>query len=154
MPKKIVETSHLMERVKEKPLNYPICMHNECARRDKCLHALETTPERMAHPIITCVNPLNYSDKDDCKEFRDKDAKTMFAFGMKGIASILKQNDQYKKFLSACMDHFCRTVYYDMQAGHRIIYPQEQKVILDCAAKLGVHLPANSFDQMVETMGW
>ena len=143
-----------MERVKEKPQNYPICMHMGCTRRDKCLHALETTTEGLLRPIITCVNPLTYSDKDDCKEFRDKDAKTTYAFGMKNIAYTMKQHDLYKAFQSACMRHFCRTIFYDMQAGHRIIYPKEQKIILDCAAKLGIQLSASSFDRMVETTGW
>ena len=154
MPKKITETAHLIERVKEKPTNYPICMHMGCQKRDLCLHALETNLERMMRPIITCVNPLTYSDEDVCEQFRDKDAKSMYAFGMKDIARTLKHLDLYKAFKSACMRHFCRTVYYDILAGHRIIYPQEQKVILDCAAKLGVHLSPNSFDQTVETTGW
>lgn len=154
MPKKIVENSHLLERVKEKPRNYPICLYMGCTKRDKCLHALETSQEHLTRPIITCVNPLTYSDKEDCKQFRDKDDKTMYAFGMKNIAYTMKQHDLYKAFKSACMHHFCRTIYYDMMAGQHIIYPVEQKIILDIVAQLGIHLPANSFDQMVEATGW
>lgn len=153
MPKKVIETSHLIESVKEKPVNYPICIRMDCERRDLCLHALETTRERMMCPIITCVNPLICSKEDDCRQFRHKDAKTMYAFGMRSIVRAMKREELYKAFKSACMRHFCRTVYYDMLAGHRIIYPQEQKVILDCAAGLGIQLPPDSFDQMVEATG-
>ena len=149
-----METSHLIQRLKEKPLNYPICLHLGCTKRDRCLHALETSPEHLTNPVVTCVNPLTYSDNDDCKQFRDKDAKTTYAFGMKNIAYTLKRKDVYKAFKSACLHCFCRTVYYDMLAGHRIIYPREQQVILDCAARLGIQLPPDSFDQMVKATGW
>lgn len=154
MPKKVIETSHLIERVKGKPANYPICLHMDCPKRDKCLHALETTPEHMVYPIVTCVNPLKCKKEGDCTQFRDKDAKTKYAFGMKNIAWAMKHKDVYKAFKSACMRHFCRTVYYDMLAGHRIIYFHEQKIILDCAARLGVQLSPNSFDRMVEATEW
>ena len=154
MPKKIVETAHLIERVKENPENYPICLNMACGKRERCLHALETTDERMKCVIVTCVNPLTCGGEDGCPEFRDRDARAQYAFGMKKIARMMKSHGVYQAFVRRCLCHFCRTVFYDMHAGHRIIYPHEQLVILGCATALGVQLPADSFDQMVETVAW
>ena len=154
MSKRTVEISHLMERVKEKPVNYPVCISMTCGRRESCLHALETTAEGLECPVITCINPLKYRGKDGCSEYRDKDAKWQYAFGMKCIAHMLKRLGVYQDFMEKCMRHFCRTVYYDMHAGNRIIYPHEQQLILGCAAEVGVDLPADSFDRMEDAKAW
>lgn len=154
MPKKQIDTHRLIEKLGEKPSNYPICLHLGCEHRDRCLHALESTEARMKSQIITCVNPHEYSDGRVCGAFRDRDAKARFALGMRRITSTMKCYDLYRPFKQACQRHFCRTIYYDMVAGHRIIHPTDQRVILQCAAQLGVYLPPDSFDHMVEATQW
>lgn len=154
MSKRIIEISRLMERVKEKPVNYPICFSTTCGKRESCLHALETTTEGLECPAIMCINPLKYSGKDGCSEYRDKDAKAYFAVGIRGIAQTLKRQGVYKDFVQRCMRYFCRTVYYDMYAGQRVIAPHEQQLILGCAAELGVDLSVDSFDRIMEAKAW
>lgn len=154
MPKRIVDIPCQEARVKEKPADYPICLYMDCSKRERCLHALETTAERLECTIVMCVNPRICSDEAGCREFRDMDARVYFAFGMRGIAEAMKKRGLYKAFMNGCMHHFCRTVYYDMVAGLRSVSPREQQVILTIAAGLGVQLDADSFDRMVETVAW
>ncbi len=144
----------MIRKATEKPYNYPICLNTECILRERCLHAIETTAEQMSATFITCVNPSVYADKDECTEFRDKDAIAYMAFGMQKIAKTLKQSGCYSAFIAECLHHFCRTVYYEMLAGEHSITPSDQSIILECAEKVGKPLPADSFDKMIEMKAW
>ena len=145
----------LIERVLEKPYDYAICLNAEsCPKRERCLHALETTASKCSAQIIRCVNPQLYADGKECAQFRDKDAKCRYAFGFTRQSERMKAMGKYKEFMTACQKWFCRTVYYDMRAGNRTITPDEQRIIIGCAEKVGVHFPANAFDRMVETTDW
>lgn len=155
MNKNVNNSAHLLERVKEKPENYPICLHLGCEKRSQCLRALETTEEQMRHSIITCVNPLEYKNGGaSCPQFRDKEAKCLYALGMRRIVATMKRHGLYKAFMNRCMSLFCHTIYYEVVAGHRVIKPDEQRAILGWTAELGVPLSADSFDLVVECTRW
>ena len=148
------KTNSLIAKVTAKPENYPICLHMECTWRQRCLHALATTEERIQQPYITCVNPREYADGRVCKQLRDKDAKCIYALGMTRIVAVMKVHRLYAAFKERCIERFKHTPYYERVEAQRLILPDEQQAIIRMAADLGVQLPSNAFDQMIETTAW
>lgn len=146
--------NEIINRLAAKPADYPICMNTECRNRNTCRHALETTEQKMQEPVIRCINPLVYADGAECPQYRHKDATCHYAFGMRTLAERLKSAGRYRLFMNECLKHFCRTVYYDMYAGVRVISPEEQDCIVECAKTVGADIPPQPFDDYAEFPLW
>lgn len=145
----------LMKRISEKPFDYPICMNwQKCPKRERCLHAQETTAEKCRWQVVHCINPLLYAEGKDCVQFRDKDEKCRYAFGFTRQAERLKARGKYKEFMALCQRYFCRTVFFEMRSGQKALSPGDQQYIIRCAAEVGYAFPEDGFDQMIEVTKW
>lgn len=154
MARIIPTKEEVINRLAAKPANYPICMNTECRNRNTCLHALETTEQKMQAAVITCINPRMYADGTECTQYRPSGSTCHYAFGMRTLAERLKSEGRYRLFMNECLKHFCRTVYYDMYAGMRVISPEEQDCIVECARAVGTDVPSHPFDEYAEVPLW
>lgn len=146
--------NEIVRRLATKPSNYPICMNTECRNRNTCLHAFETTEQKTQTIVITCINPKMYAEGTECTKYRHSGSTCHYAFGMRTLAERLKSKGKNHLFMNECLKHFCRTVYYDIYAGIRVISPEEQDCIMDCVKAVGTDIPSHPFDEYAEVPLW
>lgn len=141
-----------LENMRTKPSKYVYCLKENCPLADTCLHKLFFEGHKDKDRVIEVLNP--YLQKDgDCMYYNTLGRKKMMAVGF--MRQVCRMDDAtLKKFQSACMKIFCKSVYYEMRAGNRLLSPGEQSYIRECATKVGWNFPETGFDRMYEVPVW
>lgn len=141
-----------LEAMRTKPLKYVYCLKENCTQADTCLHKLFLEGHKDKDRVIEVLNP--YLQKDgECQYYNTLGRKQIVAVGFMGQVSHM-DTETRKKFQSECMKGICKTVYYEMRAGNRLLSPTSQSYIRECATKVGWNFPKNGFDRMYEVPVW
>lgn len=141
-----------LKNMRTKPTKYVYCLKENCPQADTCLHKLFFAEHKDKDTIIEVLNP--YLQKDgECQHYRTLGRKQTVAVGFMGQVCRM-DTETRRKFQSACMKNICKTVYYEMRAGHRLLSPGEQLYIRRCAQEVNWDFPENGFDHMHEVPVW
>lgn len=141
-----------LENMRTKPWKYVYCLKENCPKAETCHHKLFFEGHKDRDTVIEVLNPYLQTD-GECPHYRTPGCKKTMAVGF--MRQVCRMNaDMLKKFQSACMRAFCKTVYYEMRAGNRLLSPGEQSTIRSCAEKVGWNFPENGFDHMYEVPVW
>lgn len=141
-----------LEAMRTKPLKYVYCLKENCPQAETCLHKLFFEGHKDKDRVIEVLNPYLQSE-GNCVHYKTLGCTQMMAVGFMGQVCRMDDTTR-KKFQSVCMKDICKTVYYEMRAGNRLLSPSDQSYIRKCATKVGWNFPANGFDQMYEVPVW
>ena len=137
------------------PLGYAFCLEKNCVQGEKCLRSTKFKEFcAQEHRSSFCiVNPEDCNPQQkNCINFRSAEpAPYAFGFTNEYQKMNLIQKDAFKHLM---IGHFCKTLYYDMKRGDRIITPEEQKTIISLAKKAEYNFPPNGFDRIHLLPGW
>lgn len=138
------------DRYFQKPEHYIYCLKEGCPKANSCLHKLWFENVRKGHQKFEVYNTeLQEVTSEGCRHYICDGRTRWLAWGFTGQVSRMPTVVK-KRFQSECMRWVCKTIYYDMRSGKRMLTPTEQSSIRQCAQKVGWHFPANGFDQMIE----
>lgn len=140
-----------IERFFEKPQHYTYCLKEGCPKAGSCLHKLWFEEVRESRHKFEVYNTAmqEVTSEEGCSHYIGEGRTRWLAWGFTGQVSRMPA-DVKKRFQAECMHWACKTIYYDMRSGKRMLTPEEQSTICHCAQKAGWHFPATGFDQMEE----
>lgn len=155
--KKIITAARLERSVKEmckKPVQYVYCLKENCSQAQECLHKVFFEKPKESHHVITVFNPyLQQHEDGKCPDFKVMGETKKIAVGF--TAQVARMDDEtLKRFQAECMKTLCKSVYYDMRAGKRLLLPEDQLFFRNCAARVGWNFPADGFDKMHTVPSW
>lgn len=153
--KKKVYKVNLIEKTREVPHRYALCVKSACPVASVCLrHKLyEENVGRSA--TIVVVNPKeNVLGADGkCCHFADGVHPATYALGFLHFVNGLSR-DQKKRFQGRCLQSIGKTVYYEMRASERVITPEWQAFLLRVAEQEDIPVPRCFFDSTFEAPAW
>lgn len=136
---------------KEIPLDYQICLHNDCPRATSCLHQLACQSLMKQENILQLINPSRCTKDEKCTYYRNA-APISYARGFIGMQQQMLPA-QYKAFMSALKSIFGRNSYYERRRGDSPLSPDEQKIVLNTLRQVGVTKKLK-FDRYEENINW
>ena len=130
------------------PEHYLLCLNDDCALADECLHRLAARSGRQKNEVVTAVNSVLCSGKS-CRYYKPNKMATM-AYGMKGSFHEVKA-DHIASLRKTLINHFGRGSYYLRRNGLRAITPKEQQYISSIFHQYGYEV---KFDRVEEETEW
>lgn len=134
------------------PENYAYCVQAACPLSHNCLHSTLLRESGDKH-YVRVINPVNQYIASECPDFQPSDTMATYALGFSYRVSRMNL-DEKSRFQSRCMHYFCKTVFYDMRSGKRIISPKEQLLIIKAAEEEGILFAPTDFDRTFEAPEW
>lgn len=143
-----------VKEMRKKPVQYVYCLKEDCEHAKECLHKLFFEVPKASYQVITVYNPyLQQQEEGECPHLKVAGETMKMAVGF--TAQVGRMNPEIlKQFQKECMKEYCKSVYYDMRAGKRLLSPGDQEYIRGCAAKVGWDFPENGFDKMYTVPSW
>lgn len=154
MGKKVLTREELLrQKMQQEPHGYKCCVKEECECKQTCLHYLFYMKNNDF--FIDVVNPKRIAafGTEKCNFFADATRPSTYALGFARFVNRLNK-DEKDRFQRRCMRLFCKSVYYEMRAGNRVIMPREQNVLREAAEQEGIAVPGQFFDETFEAPGW
>ena len=143
-----------LENLNRKPYNYTYCLKDDCPLAATCKHKVFYEQEGKEKYVISVFNPLvHHPEGDTCRHYVGMNETEIMARGFEHFVSCL-DDETKKKFQRVCMNNFCKSVYYDLRAGNRLIYPAEQSLLMSYASKVGATLTTSGFDRTYIVPKW
>lgn len=134
------------------PANYAYCVQTGCPRSHNCLRSTLLHESGDKH-YIRIINPTNQHIAPECSDYRPSDTKATYALGFSRRISRMNL-DEKSRFQNRCMLYFCKTVFYEMRSGKRIISPKEQQLIIQAAEEENIIFAPTDFDHTFEAPEW
>ncbi len=133
------------------PCNYPVCKHSSCPMAATCLHHIAYSTQVKQREYMLLINPTQCSKDELCTYYRDCKPVTY----ARGFTNFQKRMfpDQYKNFMSICINHWSRNPYFERRRGDRPLPPNEQTFILNTLKEVGV-TEELKFDSYEECINW
>ena len=137
------------------PSGYSFCLRKDCLRAGKCLRSvkLDEYCKEQERESFNIVNPAYCrTDERPCRYYATLDL-VPYAVGFQNQYSKMNliQKDEFKRYVKGA---FCKTLFYDMKKGDRIITPREQKIIISLAKEADYDFPENGFDHIFMRPAW
>ncbi|MDR0891987.1 MAG: DUF6078 family protein [Mediterranea sp.] len=131
------------------PGNFIYCLNQQCPRSGECLRYLLSAHETEQEDALTIVSPA--LAMRPCR-FYAPDRKVSFALGITEFYDLIPRKAAHaiKQKLIAI---FSRTTYYRWKRRERLIYPQEQDIILQILREANVSTPPH-YDEYIEQYDW
>lgn len=138
---------------KEIPVDFAICLHEDCPRAAKCLRQISYKPLLEQNNILQLVNPNRCTKDDKCPHYRDS-APVTYARGFTGMQRHMYP-DQNSTFVSILKSRYGHNPYYERRRGDFALTPQEQKFVLNALKRAGVaeELEFDSYEQAYNWFG-
>lgn len=133
------------------PKDYPVCEHSSCPLAATCLHQTAYSTLMEHEEYLQLINPSRCSKNESCIYYRDSKPVTY----ARGFTNFQKRMypDQYRRFMSICINHWSRNPYFERRRGARLIPPSEQLFILKALKAVGV-TEEMLFDGYEEAINW
>lgn len=151
--KQLTEKARLVQRMQQEPYDYKCCVNEACTCKQECLHYLAY--QKSGGFFLKVLNPRRIAchGTGGCDFFADATRSATYALGFSLFVSRLNK-DEKERFQRRCMQAFCKSVYYEMRAGKRIIMPWEQDILLEAARREGIEVEGQLFDETFEAPRW
>lgn len=150
--KKVLNTEEMIAMTQSKPFGYALCVKEDCPQKGQCLRYQQYQKDNGKSRMINIINPLTIASTP-CKMFSDASKPGKYAIGMYRI--VLRLNpDQKARFQDRCMRSFCKTVFYEMRGGQRVITPMEMSLIIKAGQAEGITICEEDFDITFEAPAW
>lgn len=133
------------------PSNYPVCLHSDCPLAATCLHQSAYSKLLENEEYLRLINPNRCTKDNMCSYYRDCKPMT-YARGFTNFQERMYP-DQYKKFMSICINHWSPNPYFERRRGARALPPDEQAFILHALKKAGI-TEEMKFDSYEENINW
>lgn len=146
------EIDAVISKMQLPPENYAYCVQTSCPLSQNCLHSTLLRESGDKH-YVRVINPVNQHIASECPDFQPSDTMATYALGFSYRVSRMNL-DEKSRFQSRCMNYFCKTVFYDMRSGKRIISPKEQLFIIKAAEEEGILFAPTDFDHTFEAPEW
>ena len=116
-----------------------------------CLHQTAYSTLMEHEEYLQLINPTRCSQNESCVYYRDSKPVTY----ARGFTNFQKRMfpGQYSRFMSICINHWCRNPYFERRRGDRSLPPDEQAFILNALKKAGV-TEDMKFDSYEENINW
>lgn len=152
--RQLTDTELLMSKLQQEPHDYACCVNEDCQSKSQCLRYLQYQAKGREF-FLRIINPrvAQHIGNTKCNMYADATHPGTYAVGFERFVRRLNP-DEKLRFQCRCMHHFCKTVYYNMRAGKRIIYPWEQDTIRDAARKEGIDFPEHGWDHEFQAPAW
>lgn len=149
------EREILVRKMQQEPHDYAYCVREDCKHRHECLHYLQYERSGDKLFFFRTINPFKTKPygEEKCNFFADATRQCTYAIGFGRFVSQLNL-DEKQRFQSRCKHSFCKTVYYDMRAGKRILYPWDQDIIREAAEHEHIAFPKDAFDYTFQAPAW
>ncbi|WP_298642541.1 DUF6078 family protein [uncultured Prevotella sp.] len=133
------------------PKEYPVCMHSSCPMATTCLHQKVYFTMMEQNEFLHLINPNRCSKDESCSYYRNC-SPVSYA---RGFTKFQKQMfpDQYRRFMTICINHWSRNPYFERRRGARPLPPDEQDFILNALKQVGV-TEEMEFDSYEENTNW
>lgn len=143
----------LKQKMQQEPHGYKCCVKEECGCRQECLHYLFY--KKNDDFFLSVINPKKIVafGTEKCNFFADATRPTTYALGFVGFVNRLNK-DEKDRFQRRCMRSFCKSVFYEMRAGNRVIMPWEQDALREAAEHEGIKVTGQFFDETFEAPAW
>lgn len=133
------------------PDSYPVCEHVDCPLASTCLHQIAYPTLMVQEEYLQLINPNRCSKSEACTYYRNNQP-VRYARGFTNFQKRMFPN-QYRQFMSICINHWSRNPYFERQRGTRALPPSEQAFILKTLEKVGV-TEEMQFDSYEENINW
>lgn len=143
----------LIQKIKEEPYHYPLCVKTDCPLKERCLHHTCIRENHANDPFLQVMNNLENDTSKGCSRFADTAKMVHYALGFSRFVRSLNP-DEKMRFQNRCMRNYSKSLYYEMRGSKRIIYPWEQKELRDLARKEKINFPENGFDHIIPAPDW
>lgn len=143
----------LMKKIQDEPYNYPLCVKQDCPMKEQCLHHTCIKANHAKTPFLNIYNNLDEDISKGCSRFANSTKPVVYALGFERFVRRLNL-DEKMRFQTRCMREYCKSLYYEMRGGKRIIYPWEQKKLRELALKEKLNFPENGFDFLFQANDW
>lgn len=153
--KKKVYKNELIEKVQKMPHRYALCVKSDCPVASQCLRHMLYKENDGKDATIEVVNPMCMVQDavGRCNFFADGVHQATYALGFLRFVSGLTYR-QKVMFQKRCLESMCKTVYYEMRAGQRVITPSWQTFLLRVARQEGIPVPSHFFDCTFKAPAW
>lgn len=140
--------------MQNRPFDYVYCLRENCPQASECLHKKFYEEVKDKRVVISVYNPQYQQHQEgQCPNYKVKGETMQVAVGFTHQVAKMDAS-MLKAFQRECMKVYCKSVYYEMRAGNRLLSPSDQQCIRNCAAKVGWIFPENGFDRMRTVPSW
>ena len=136
----------------EVPVNYTLCIKNDCPKAAVCLHYKATQMMQADVQTWSILSPAYLAQiEGECPHYRSAE-KVQYARGFVRMIRTLPVNIS-EMVAHKLIARFGRNAYYDMRKGKRPIAPADQEIICTVVSECGAQQEVE-FDSYEENYQW
>lgn len=136
------------------PCGYTVCQREDCPNAATCLHQIAYGPLLTSTelPLLHCLKPHACPDASGEYPYYRSASPVRFAKGFTNFRSQMFPQ-QYSAFKKALLGHYCRSEFYRIRSGERLLAPSAQQLVRQAVKEAGVTVPLD-FDAFVDDIDW